>query len=125
MHYVHHSNTSNSNRCTHIYAPLCFRCMVNQYCNCNVCIYICQTVEKLSSYIILYVHMYMYVYISESSQTCNTLHICTCIRNTLYACCHGQLLILIIIVMVRMYAFKLHDHNAPLLPTFPLKFTNH
>ena len=125
MHYdhVHHSNTSNSNRCTHIYAPLCFRCMVNQYCNCNVCIYICQTVEKLSSHIILYVHMYMYVYISESSQTCNTLHICTCIRNTLYVCCHGQLLILIIIVMVRMYA--LHDHNAPLLPTFPLKFANH
>ena len=125
MHHVHHSNTSNSNRCTHIYAPLCFRCMVNQYCNCNVCIYICQTVEKLSSYIILYVHMYMYVYISESSQTCNTLHICTCIRNTLYVCCHGQLLILIKIAMVRMYV--LHDHNAPLLPsgTFPLKFANH
>ena len=125
MHHVHHSNTSNSNRCTHIYAPLCFRCMVNQYCNCNVCIYICQTVEKLSSYIILYVHMYMYVYISESSQTCNTLHICTCIRNTLYVCCHGQLLILIKIAMVRMYA--LHDHKAPLLPrcTFPLKFANH
>ena len=125
MHHVHHSNTSNSNRCTHIYAPLCFRCMVNQYCSCNVCIYICQTVEKLSSHIILHVHMYMYVYISESSQTCNTLHICTCIRNTLYVCCHGQLLILIIIVMVRMYA--LHDHNAPLLPsgTFPLKFAYH
>ena len=125
MHHVHHSNTSNSNRCTHIYAPLCFRCMVNQYCNCNVCIYICQTVEKLSSHIILYVHMYMYVYISESSQTCNTLHICTCIRNTLYVCCHGQLLILIKIAMVRMYV--LHDHNAPLLPsgTFPLKFANH
>ena len=125
MHHVHHSNTSNSNRCTHIYAPLCFRCMVNQYCNCNVCIYICQTVEKLSSHIILYVHMYMYVYISESSQTCNTLHICTCIRNTLYVCCHGQLLILIKIAMVQMYVLR--DHNAPLLPsgTFPLKFAYH
>ena len=127
MHHVHHSNTSNSNRCTHIYAPLCFRCMVNQYCNCNVCIYICQTVKKLSSHIILYVHMYMYECISESSQTCNvnTLHICTCIRNTLYVCCHGQLLILIKIAMIRMYV--LHDHNAPLLPsgTFPLKFANH
>ena len=46
------------------------------------------TFAKLSSHIILYVHMYitLYEYISESSQTCNTLHICTCIRNTLYVC---------------------------------------
>ena len=83
------------------------------------------TFAKLSKKYILYVHMYKYIYISESFQTCNTLHICTCIRNTLYVCCHGQLLILIKIAMVRMYV--LHDHNAPLLPsgTFPLKFANH
>lgn len=125
MHHVHHSNTSNSNRCTHIYAPLCFRCMVNQYCNCNVCIYICQTVENC-------LHILYYMYICTCTYTYpKALRLVTpCIFVHVYvtlstSAAIGQLLILIKIAMVRMYV--LHDHNAPLLPsgTFPLKFANH